>query len=117
MPLFTPDIVESRDVVGFGHWLNGHYYEHQQFIQAGIQQAPPIFFVNYDLLAWDATFPESALAWIGVHEQMHESLRGVTGVQGIDLGSVDPTDAAAFQVWMQWHATEHQKLRQVFNIT
>jgi hypothetical protein len=117
MALFVPDKVDASDPIGFGYWLNGHYYEHQQFINIGIRQTNPIYFVNFDLLSWDARFPETWVAWLGAHQQMHESLRGVTGVGGIELSSVDPTNAQEFQVWMQWHATEHQNLRTAFGVS
>lgn len=117
MPLFTPDVVATDDKVGFGHWLNAHYYEHQQFIQIGLQQTPRIEFVNYDLLAWDFEYRESMRSWLEVHEQMHESMRGPAGVSGIDLSSVDPGNEASFQNWLNFHALEHAQLRQAFGVT
>ena len=112
MALFTPDIVASDDRVGFGHWLNAHYYEHKQFITIGLQQTPPIKFVDYDLLAWDEQYPESKKAWLNVHESMHESLRGVLNIRSVDLSEVDTDNPEAFQIWQNVHATEHALLRQ-----
>ena len=115
MALFTPDIVEFRDFIGMGQWLNSHYYEHQQFISIGLQQG--IKFVDYDLLGWvpgdDSTLP----GWQEAHGSMHDSLRYPLNVSFIGFDDLNLHDEQQWYWFMIYHSQEHQAIRMALGVT
>lgn len=112
---FFHDTVLPHDPEGFGTWLIEHSYEHTQFHNIALLQLPPFVVPDYDLASWSWS-PEVSATWLQVHEQVHVSLRQLTGVQGIDLSLVDLTDEGAWFEWMDDHAQEHALLRLAFGI-
>lgn len=116
MALFSPDVVMFGDPEGFGQWLAGHWFEHQQFITLGLQFSPSRQFLAYDIYSWRYE-PESIRAWLDAHQQMHDSLRRFTGVGGIDLSEIDFQSPDDFQAWMAYHQLEHQQLRAAFGVS
>jgi hypothetical protein len=114
---FQPDHCLPHDPTGFGYWLQSHYNEHRQFIQiAQTQLTIPVFITDYNLAYWSDE-PKIAQRWLLAHEQIHEQLRTLTNVGGIDLSQVDLTQDDQWYEWMDDHAQEHMDFRQVFGIT
>ena len=116
MVQFSPDIVQFGDTIGWGTWLDGHYREHQQFIDIGFASTPVVFIPDYDLLSFTWNDRRAVEDWLNVHQTVHEALRNSTGVQGIDLSVVDLENPAYFALWLDTHAQEHAQIRQVLGI-
>jgi hypothetical protein len=116
MPIFFHNVVFPDDPTGFGVWLNEHYLEHLQMVALGLKQSPPRFIPDYAILSWS---DEKAIVkqWLDAHQQIHNALRDWTGVQGIDLSSVDLSDDDEWFAWMDDHAQEHVLLEQALGLT
>jgi len=117
MPQFAPDTVAFGDFTGWGVWLDGHYREHQQFIDIGRTSTPAVFIPDWDLLSWKWDDQRGIEDWLNVHQTIHEQLRTQTGVTGVDLSIVDFSNGDYFALWVDEHAAEHAALRQALGIT
>lgn len=116
MALFNHTVVLPDDPSGMGVWLLEHYYEHLQFVTLGLKQTPAVFIPDYAVQSWSDERP-IVKQWLAAHQTIHDALRGWTGVQGIDLSTVDFDDQSAFFQWMDAHATEHTLIRQALGIS
>jgi hypothetical protein len=45
--------------------------------------------------------------WLRLHQQSHNAINGVLGVDGVDLTSVDFQDEAEIGAWLRLHENEH----------
>ncbi|HZP77531.1 MAG TPA: hypothetical protein VFB45_15410 [Pseudolabrys sp.] len=115
MPIFFHNVVLPDDPNGFGIWLIEHYREHLQFVQIGLNLTPPTFIPDYALQSWSDK-PAQQTAWLNSHQEIHNTLRNLTGVSGIDLSVVDLDNAASWLLWMDAHAAEHVALEQVLGV-
>ena len=61
-------------------------------------------------------FPDLG-AWLANHQQMHNDMNGISGVQGVDLTSVDWTDEEQRVNWTRLHWAEHQQNEQFWGIS
>jgi hypothetical protein len=104
------------DDAGFGQWRQEHWLEHIQFVQIAQAQTTPILIPDYDLTSWQNT-RSFARNWLVTHESLHEDLRNITGVSGINLADVDLSKEDEFYTWLDAHADEHAQLRTAFGIT
>lgn len=107
---FQPDVVLQGDSAGFSQWLTSHYFEHLRFISIAQNKTPPYSVPDYALNAWRPERPFQ-IDWLSKHQSVHESLRELTGVSGVDLSVVDLSDRVAWFQWMDAHAQEHGFLR------
>lgn len=116
MPIFFHDTFLFGDQAAFGLYRQEHWLEHIQFVQIGQAQATPILIPDYDFTSWsdDRGFVRN---WLVTHESLHETLRGITGVSGVNLADVDFSKEAEFYTWLDAHRTEHAALRAAFGIT
>lgn len=104
-----------KDDEGFGIWRLEHANEHTKFVQVGMTASPVRLIPDYDLSSWsDASF--AVRNWLTTHENVHELLRGWTGVSGINLADVDLSKEDEFYDWLDAHAAEHTQIRQVLGI-
>jgi hypothetical protein len=116
MPLFFHDQFLFGDQAAFAQYRQEHWYEHIQFVQIAQAQTVPILIPDYDLTSWqDST--EFVRNWLVTHESLHEDLRSITGVSGVNLADVDFSKEAEFYTWLDAHRTEHAQLRTAFGIT
>lgn len=115
--LFTPGIIAPGDDIGFGHWLNTHYLEHQQFVDLALANNPIIFLPEFDMMSWVENDSYARQNWLDMHQKIHEFLRTFTAVDGIDLSAVEWDNDASFVFWMDEHDFEHQQLRAALGIT
>lgn len=116
MPQFSPDQVTFKDIAGYGAWDVSHHREHLQFVQVLAQQTPPVLIPDFDFLSF-LTAGQSQKSQLETHQQAHAMLRQITSVQGIDLSEVDLTNEDDFYNWLQYHATEHQAIRQALGVS
>jgi hypothetical protein len=117
MPIFFHDICLFGDEAGFAVYRQEHAYEHVQFVQIGQKSGPPPKLIaDYDLSSWDNT-KEFARNWLTTHENVHDTLRQITGVSGINLADVDLSKPDEWYEWLDAHRSEHAALRQAFGIT
>lgn len=116
MPLFFHDICLFGDPAGFAQYRQEHWYEHVQFVQIGQAASPVKLIPDYDLTSWldDDSFKR---AWLTTHESVHENLRYLTGVGGINLADVNLDNETEWYQWLDAHRVEHAQLRQAFGIT
>jgi hypothetical protein len=114
MTLFFPDIVEFGDPVGLSIWMSGHYYEHRAFLQKALASNYKV--PDVDLYSFDPQDTETQRGWLEGHGLVHDSLRQLTGISGPDYSEVDFTKERQFTEWLQYHAQEHQALRQFFGM-
>lgn len=116
MPQFQPDQVAFHDMAGYGAWDIGHGREHLQFVQVLAQRTPAVQIPAFDMLAF-LVAGNARKSILETHAEVHDLLRGATGVQGIDLSEVDFDQQDAFYDWLGYHATEHAQIRQALGIT
>ena len=116
MPLFFHDIFMYGDEAGFAQWRQEHWYEHIQFVQLGQKSSPVKLVPDYDLTSWDDSKP-FVTSWLTTHEEVHENLRTITGVAGINLADVNLENETEFYLWLDAHRVEHAALRSAFGIT
>lgn len=116
MAIFFHNIVLPDDPVGFGVWLIEHYNEHLAFVQLGLKQTPTRFIPDYDIKAWADERP-AIKSWLDVHMQIHNALRNWTGVQGIDLSTVDLDSDDSWFEWLDAHAQEHVLIEKTLGLT
>lgn len=116
MPLFFHTVVLPGDANGFGVWLLEHYYEHLAMVSLGFQQTPPKFIPDYALQSWSDE-PAIVKTWLAAHQTIHDALRAWTGVQGIDLSTVDLNDDDSWFEWLDAHAQEHVLLENALGLT
>jgi len=113
--LFNHDQIAFGDAAGFGIWRLEHAYEHTEFVQVLAGLSPPVFASDYPFFDWlaDKGFQTT---WLDTHQSVHDFLRSVTGVGGVDLSNVDFDDQQQWYDWHGAHATEHAQLRAAFGI-
>jgi hypothetical protein len=113
--VFSPDVCLNRDPAGWGQWLTGHSFEHENFRIACLGLTDAIVIPDYDLRSWRDE-PEFVQRWLVDHELIHEALRSVTGVGGDDLSLVDLSRDDQFFVWLDDHRAEHSAFRQILGV-
>jgi len=116
MPLFFHDTCLFGDPVGFSIYCQEHAYEHVQFLKLYQAKSPPVLLPDYDLGSWENE-KSFVTEWLATHEAVHEQLRALTGVSGVNLADVDLTKEAEWYVWMDDHRAEHGALRAALGIT
>jgi len=116
MPLFFQTDFFPGDDIGFGIWRMGHYLEHEQFIQLGLQQNPVVQVPDFSIVDWTNN-PRARQDWLDAHQDIHNRLRAWTGVQGVDLSVVNWDKPDELLDWLDDHATEHALIRQALQIT
>lgn len=117
MPIFFHDQFLFGDEIAFAEYRQEHWYEHIQFVQIGLKQTPtPVLIPDYDLTSW-TNEPSFVRNWLVTHEQVHEQLRSLTGVSGINLADVNLDNEYEFYTWIDAHRNEHALLRTAFGIT
>jgi hypothetical protein len=116
MPIFFHDQFLFGDETAFAQYRQEHWLEHIQFVQIGQAQTPtPVLIPDYDLTSWDKR-QSFVRNWLVTHEDVHEVLRSVTGVSGINLADVDLDNETEFYTWTDAHRDEHALLRRAFGI-
>jgi hypothetical protein len=85
-------------------------------VQIAQAQATPILIPDYDLTSWNNS-KSFARIWLVTHESVHEQLRSITGVSGINLADVNLDNEEEFYTWLDAHRNEHALLRRAFGIT
>lgn len=113
---FQPDNVLPKDPAGFGRWLTGHYYEHQQFIPLCAALDTPVAVPDFDILSWNDD-PDKVQQWLVSHESIHSQIRYATNVTGEDLSLTDWSNDEQFSIWMDNHAQEHAVFREILGVT
>lgn len=113
---FQPDVCLQNDAAGFGLWLLGHAYEHENFRKKCLTLTPPIVVPDYNMRYWN---DEKSIVqrWLETHALIHDTLRQATNVNGVDLSLVDLSDKEQWYVWLETHAQEHALMRRVFGMS
>jgi len=116
VPIFFHDQLLFGDETAWAQYLQEHWYEHSEFVNIAAAQMPPILLPAYDLTSWRNT-TDFARNWLITHENVHQQLRQVSGVAGVNLADVDLGKESEFYIWIDAHRTEHARLRSAFGIT
>lgn len=103
------------DMEGFAVWRSQHYYEHLQFNLIARNIPNPVILPEYDIYSWDND-PKFAKLWLDGHYEIHQALRQLSGVSGIDLQNVDFTNQEQVFIWLESHSQEHILLEEAFGI-
>jgi hypothetical protein len=115
MPQFSPDVVDFKDMAGYGAFDMGHMREHLQFVQVLSQANPPILIPDFDFLQFLTAGPERK-SIVESHAQAHVLLRAAMGITGTDLSAVNLDDNGSFNDWLSYHRDEHALIRQTLGI-
>lgn len=113
MPQFSPDQCTFGDVAGYGFWDAQHAREHLQMVN--ILAAQGRMLPAPDLLQL-LTAGQGRASIMQSHFSIHQQLRQITGVDGIDLSQGNLSDQGDFYSWLGYHAQEHAQLRQALGI-
>jgi len=117
MPIFFHDQFLFGDEAAFGQYREEHWLEHIQFVQIAQAQSPtPILIPDYDLTSWHDS-DAFRFNWLNTHQQVHDRLRQITGVTGVNLAEVNLQNESEFYQWIDAHRNEHFQLRAAFGIT
>lgn len=111
---FSPDTCLPKDPAGWGMWLMGHAAEHDDFRLACLNLSTPIIIPEFDVRSWRDE-QEFVQQWLVTHENMHEAIRSVTGIDGVDLSLVDLSKDDEWFVWLDNHSEEHALMREILN--
>jgi len=60
--------------------------------------------------------PQAFDIWLELHQQSHNDINQVLGLNGNDLSELDFSDKSKVSEWMNLHAQEHLSMRQVLKI-
>lgn len=116
MPQFAPSQVTFNDnPVGYGQFDIGHYREHIQFVQVLAARSPVILLPDPDfgaMLMGGRSQRES----MEQHQVVHDLLRQITGVQGVDYTDFRMDDESDFYSFLSYHETEHAQIRAALGI-
>lgn len=114
--LFSPDVCQANDPVGFGRWLLGHHYEHEQMRQILISKSPPVAIPEYNILSWGES-EKLVTTWLQTHQFIHDALDDALNVTSTDFSLVDFSNQEEFYIWMDNHRFTHQAYRTALGIT
>lgn len=116
MPQFAPSQVTFNDnPKGYGAWDMGHGREHIQFVQVLAARTPAILLPDPDFLAilsGGYTRDQS----MQTHQTVHELLREITGVGGVDYTDFKLDQENDFYSFVSYHEQEHQQIRAALGI-
>jgi len=111
MPL--PQILNiAPDEQGWNTFFFDHARDHDE-IRAAVQKLKGINLPQYVLEPVDR---KNFQTFLERHQQAHNDMLGVTGVNGSDLTGLDPDKPAELQAWLFLNWTEHSNVRQVLAI-
>lgn len=112
---FGANIFQFGDVAGRGEWEIGHYRQHlrYQVVLAGL--TPARVLPDYPIMRIGETKAE-VKSWLGSHEVLHELLRPLANITGVNLANVDMESPSAFYAWMDTHNLEHQLFDIAFGV-
>lgn len=89
---------QSLDVFSFAN------QDHHRNVINHIAQTKSELLSTYDL---DPINPEQFQTWLQLHQDSHNQINGVLGIQGVDLTSVDFRDQGEAAAWSRLHMNEH----------
>jgi hypothetical protein len=113
---FQPNTVLFGDRAGLGRWEIGHYRQHLRYVQFLARLTPPIVIADYPIITMGNTDLERRI-FLNEHQIVHELLRPVANVEGIDLSLVDLKKPEEFYVWQDVHAQEHTLIDLAFGLS
>ncbi|MBO0863555.1 MAG: hypothetical protein J2P16_00585 [Mycobacterium sp.] len=113
---FSLNFVVFGDEAGLGAYEIGHYRQHLQYLRVLQQQG--IFISDPPILHLVGDDPAELASWLGFHEALHQTLRGIARTSGgVDLGMLDPSSETQFYLWQEAHAAEHAEFNARFGTT
>lgn len=113
---FQPTTFVFGDRAGQGMWEIGHARQHQRYVFYLMNQSVPILVADHPILTMGKTDFERKV-WLQDHANLHNQLRSIGNITGIDLAAVDFTDRSQFTVWLDDHASEHSLIDFRFGLT
>ena len=111
MPLpFLFDITANdASLEQFFFWNAQDHIEIRQAIQA--QHGTNLF-----ARVLDPVDREAIDLWLELHQQTHNDINSVLGLNGNDLSDIDFSIPSKVREWINLHAQEHQAMRQALKI-
>ncbi len=89
---------------GWNEWLFYHQQDHLQIVQQ-IQRVKNIILPSYVI---DPMDDRDFQGWAERHQNFHNDMNGILGLNGVDLQQVDFSDKQARQEWMWLNFSEHR---------
>ena len=112
---FQPDLCLPKDPAGWGRWLTGHQYEHDQIRTLCAALATPANIPQFDIFAWKDE-PDFVQQWLVNHQAIHLAIENALNFTGIDFSLVDFSKDEEFLEWQDDHASEHLTIRSILGI-
>jgi len=93
-------------------WALHHRVEHEK-IRDRIQALTAINLPEYQI---EPIYLKDPRKWLADHQQAHSDMTEITGVQSVDLETVDFSDQKQRAAWAQLHWLEHYAVNAVLKL-
>lgn len=100
------------DDVSLAQWSFAHMANHRDILLAIYNN----FHIALPEYALDPFDPTDETNWEYLHQQMHDQMNAVCGVEGNNLLLVDWQDENARAGWIQLNATEHRQVSDFLSV-
>lgn len=97
---------------GMEEWFQAHAQHHAAIISAFKSTSG----VQLDSLGLYPVNPKDLSDWLQRHQQMHNEMGQLAGVQGTDLTGLDLNDKAKSDSWFFQHFLQHQGVSQACGV-
>ena len=93
-------------------WASAHASHHRDIIRRIYELTG----VNLPQWVLDPINPSDTGVWENQHQQMHQIMDAVLGIDGFDLTSVDFKNQEALSGWITMHSNEHFQAANILEI-
>ena len=98
---------------GMNQWLFQHAQDHLAIVQGVLQR----FNTVLPVYVLDPVMPQDMEGWLLRHQEAHNDMSGVLGLQGIDLQTVDFTNPGQLQAWLFLNWDAHNSAARLLSLT
>jgi len=93
---------------GWDEWTFAHLAHHQAIINAAASKGKGTLLM-YQIYPFDR---DDAEGWLLQHQEMHDQMNALYGVNGVDLSTLDFSKKADVDAWLSLNYLEHQDVAQ-----
>lgn len=112
LPLILSIPDDSR---GWDSWVFAHNSDHNE-IQAAILKQKSVNLPVLQLYPVKREDEDAFQTWLDLHQQAHENMTSVLGIEVQDLTDLDPSDPQSMQNWLSANYKDHQNVREELEI-
>lgn len=112
---FAANVFQFGDVVGRGIWEIGHYRQHLRYQVFLAGTTPATVLPDFPIMRIGENDREVRF-WLDSHEKLHELLRPLANITGVNLADVDFANEKAFYQWNDTHNIEHALFDEAFGV-